>query len=394
MQRGALQPPVADAVSPSMDRRTFVASTAMAALGFGRARAQAVPPESRITALREAASSPDPFARFKDGPIARLAPEEEAQRVTASSAPTGAPGRWVRRASLPIAVSEMIWATAWAERIHIVGGYGEGRVDRAYHHVYDPARDRWFEAAPLPRGANHIAVASDAGRVYALGGFTEQNRHADNSAYAYDVATDRWTSIAPLPRPRGTASAVAFKGKIHLIGGASEPASERASVAWHEVYEPQADRWETHKPLPGARDHAGAVAYGDAIHIVGGRFNTFEYNTGLHHAYFPARETWEARAPMPTARSGHGLVVYRDRFFAMGGEGGILASGQIRDPHVFGQMESYDPKSDRWQSHAPMPTPRHSVGAAAVGGWIFVAGGGAVTGGAVQSAINEAFTLE
>lgn len=51
-------------------------------------------------------------------------------------------------------------------------------------------------------------------------------------------------------------------------------------------------------------------------------------------------------------------------------------------------MESYDPASDRWQSHAPMPTPRHAVGAVTIGDWIYVAGGGAV-----QSAVHEAFTL-
>ena len=357
------------------------------------ARAQNLPPDGPVASLPEVTPAAEPFARLKGGPIAALAPEEEAERVTASPAPAGEPGRWTRRASLPIARSEMIWATASMGRIHVIGGYGEGRVDRAYHHVYDPARDRWLDAAPLPRGANHVAVAADRGRVYALGGFIEQNRHSDGNAYAYDVATNRWTTIAPLPRPRGAAAAVALDGRIHLIGGATEPATERASIAWHEFYDPQADRWQTLKPLPGARDHAGVVAYDGAIHIVGGRFNTFEYNTALHHVYLAARDTWEVRAPMPTARSGHGLVVYRDRFFAMGGEGGRLARGQILDARVFGEMESYDPKTDRWQSHAPMPTPRHSVGAASVGDWIYVAGGGAVTGGAVQSAINEAFTL-
>ena len=54
--------------------------------------------------------------------------------------------------------------------MHIVGGYGEGAVNRAYHHIYDPAADRWLLGAPLPRGANHVAVAADATRVYAFGG--------------------------------------------------------------------------------------------------------------------------------------------------------------------------------------------------------------------------------
>ncbi len=84
--------------------------------------------------------------------------------------------------------------------MHVVGGYGEGRVDRTYHHVYDPGGDRWYDAAPLPRGANHVAVCADAGRVYALGGFIEQNRNPDHNAYVYEVASDRWSKIAPLSR--------------------------------------------------------------------------------------------------------------------------------------------------------------------------------------------------
>jgi len=377
---------------PRVNRRIVLAGVA-GALSARAAAAQHGAPES-VAPLPQAPSSPEPFAALRGGGAPHhLTPDEAAQRVTQSPAPPGPPGRWVSRAPLPLPRSEMAWATAWAGRMHIVGGYGEGRVDRAYHHVYDPASDAWFNAAPLPRGANHVAVAADAGRVYALGGFLEQNRNPDPNAYAYDVAADRWTAIAPLPRPRGAAAAVALDGKIHLIGGAAAPTQERASVGWHEVYDPQRDRWETLKPLPGARDHVGSAAYGGRIHIIGGRFNTFEYNTPLHHVYLPERDTWEERAPLPTARSGHGLVVYQDRLFAMGGEAGVIERGQITQARVFGQTESYDPRADMWRSHAPMPTPRHAVGAVAIGDWIYVAGGGAVTGGAVQSAVHEAFSL-
>ena len=86
-------------------------------------------------------------------------------------------------------------------------------------------------------------------------------------------------------------------------------------------------------------------------------------------------------------------MVYRGRFYAMGGEGGILTGGVPQQATVFGEMESYDPASDSWQRHAPMITPRHAVGAVTIGDWIYVAGGGAVLGGSVQSAVHEAFTL-
>jgi N-acetylneuraminic acid mutarotase len=375
-----------------MDRRTFLATGfATAALG-AEAFAQHT---SHPPALKEAPPSPAPYSRLRDGDfVHHLEPAQEAQRVFDSPAPKGPQGRWISRAPLPIPRSEMAWATAWAGRMHIVGGYGEGRVDRAYHHVYDPAADRWFDAAPLPRGANHVAVAADAGRVYAFGGFVQQNRDPDTNAYAYDVAANQWSAIAPLPRARGAAAGVVLNGKIHLIGGGAAPVQERASVGWHEVYDPQADRWEMRKALPGARDHVGCVAHEGVIHIIGGRFNTFEYNTDLHHVYLPDRDTWQERAPIPTARSGHGLVVYRGRLFAMGGEAGVLEQGVPRQAKVFGQMESYDSKTDSWQQHAPMLTPRHAVGATVLGDRIYVAGGGVVLGGSLQSAVHEAFTLE
>jgi N-acetylneuraminic acid mutarotase len=186
---------------------------------------------------------------------------------------------------------------------------------------------------------------------------------------------------------------VALGGRIHHIGGASNPERERASVGWHEVYDPQADRWELRKPLPGARDHAGVAVFGNRIHVIGGRFNTFEYNTALHHVYLPEEDSWEERAPMPTSRSGHGLVLLRGRLFAMGGEGGLIRRGRITSGRVFGQMESYDPASDTWQHHAPKPTPRHGLGAAVLDEWVHVAGGGPVTGGSLQTSTHEAFTL-
>ncbi|NKJ39350.1 kelch repeat-containing protein [Rhizobium sp. SG570] len=54
--------------------------------------------------------------------------------------------------------------------------------------------------APLPRGANHIAVVADGDRLYALGGFLEQNRTPDDNAFVYDLKADSWRSIARLSR--------------------------------------------------------------------------------------------------------------------------------------------------------------------------------------------------
>jgi hypothetical protein len=40
-----------------------------------------------------------------------------------------------------------------------------------------------------------------------------------------------------------------------------------------------------------------------------------------------------------------------------------------------------------------MTTPRHGLGAVAIGDTLYVAGGGPIVGGSIQSSIHEAFTL-
>lgn len=314
-------------------------------------------------------------------------PEEAAiQNVFDSPAPRAVrPGRWTARAPLPLPRSEMAWAVAMGGRMHLVGGYGEQRVDRPYHHVYEPERDAWRTAAPLPLGANHVGVAVVSDTLFALGGFTEQNRKPHAECFAWSARDDRWRRIAPLPRACGSIACVDVGGKVHGIGGAiGDTFDTKKSVDWHVVYDPQADRWTQAAPLPTARDHVGAVTANGVVHVIGGRVDSFHTNSNLHHAYDPRTDKWTPRNPLPTARSGHGAVLVGNRIFVMGGEG---------TNRVFGQNEAYDIGADSWQQYAPMRTPRHGLGAVAIGETIFVAGGGPVMGGGVQSAVHEAFTL-
>jgi hypothetical protein len=299
-------------------------------------------------------------------------PEIHAQQaVTDSPAPKAAQqGRWSPRAPLPVPRTEMAWAVAYRGRMHLVGGYAEQRVDRPYHHAYDASADRWEELPPLPRGANHVGVATLGERLYAFGGFIEQNRTPHDEAFVFDG--EKWTRIRRLPEACGAMACIALGDRVHLIGGAIG-SDWRRSIDWHLVYDPQADRYDRRQPMPVGRDHTG-IAVVDSFHT----------NSNLHHSYDPATDRWTFRTPLPTARSGQGTVLYRGRVFVMGGEG---------TNRVYGQNEAWDPATDRWESYAPMLTPRHGMGAVVLGDAVHVAGGGPQMGGGVKSAINEAFTL-
>jgi Kelch motif len=310
-----------------------------------------------------------------------------AQRSYDSPAPKAAnQGQWSARPPLPLPRSEMAWAVAHANRMHVLGGYAEQRVDRPYHHVYDPASSRWLDAPPLPRGANHVGVAVMEGRLFAIGGHLDQNRKPDDLCFALDFAAGRWSKIAPLPNRCGAVAVVAYRGRIHAVGGAiGDTSAAKKSIDWHLAYDPGADRWEKRAPMPTGRDHTGTLVVGPYIHVVGGRVDNFHTNSNLHHVYDGTKDAWEVRRPLPTARSGHGAVLYRGRIFVVGGEG---------TDRVFAQNEAYDPQTDRWEAYAPMLTPRHGLGAAVVGDAIHVAGGGPVMGGGVQSAVHEAFRVD
>jgi N-acetylneuraminic acid mutarotase len=292
-------------------------------------------------------------------------------------------GRWVAHALLPLARSEMAWAVEMGGKMHLVGGYGEQRVDRPYHQVYDSKADRWSDEVPLPRGANHVGVAVLDNRLYAIGGHLEQNRKPDELCFVYDGK--RWNKIAPVPNRCGAIACVALNGRIHAVGGAiGDTNVTKKSVDWHLAYDPKSDRWDKRAPMPTARDHTGTLAVGNLIHVIGGRVDSSHTNSNLHHIYDPQKDEWEMRRPLPTARSGHGAVLYRGRIFIMGGEG---------TDRVFGQNEAYDPATDTWEAYAPMPTPRHGMGAVMLGDAVHIAGGGPIMGGSVQSAVHEAFTL-
>jgi Galactose oxidase, central domain len=115
------------------------------------------------------------------------------------------------------------------------------------------------------------------------------------------------------------------------------------------------------------------------FYAIGGRTDGFDGNTDAVYAFVDG--AWEERAPMPTARGGIGSGVVDGAIVVVGGEGNTDA-----DSGVFPQSELYDPGADQWSVLSDMPTPRHGMGAAAVGSALYVPGGATVQGlGAVAT---------
>lgn len=295
------------------------------------------------------------------------------------------PGRWVRKAKMLLARTEISVAELNG-RIYVVGGYVEGSVTSFLNQEYNPATNTWKNRRRLPLGLNHVGLAAHQGKLYAFGGFIRQNRDPVSNAFVYDPQTDRWKEIASMPSKRGAVAVVSLGDKLHLIGGAhGVQRGERRSVNEHFVYDIKTNSYANRAPLPVRRDHMGLVAVSGKIHAIGGRLESFNNNSPLHHAYDPDTEKWVELAKLPTPRSGFAAALLDGLIIVIGGEG---------RQGVFNENEAYDPGTNRWIRLAPMPSPRHGTGAAVIGSMMYIPGGGPVKGGSRRSDIFEVFSLK
>lgn len=311
--------------------------------------------------------------------------------AAAATAQTGALGAWSTGVQLPIPRSEVAVA-AVGTTIYVIGGYaaagphptaldatGKVDVDQPLVQAFSLATGRWSDRAPLPRGLNHVGVTAFNGKIYAFGGFDQQNRDPVADANVYDPAADAWTALPPVPSARGSIGVAVLDGKIHLVGG-----RDVHSVGMHDVFDPVTNRYTSAAPLPVGRDHLGLVAYGGKLYAVAGRIDDFDHNTSFVDAYDPATNRWTSRAPMPSQRSGMAVVVFHDRILAIGGE---------RGGGTFTNNEAYDPQTNAWSVLTPLPEGRHGTGAVVIGDTLYLPAGGPVNGGSRQSDTLFTFRL-
>ena len=303
--------------------------------------------------------------------------------ASAAGAQSGFLGAWSKGPQLPQLRSEVSVA-AVGNTLYVIGGYAPagphptaldstGAVDVSTPLVqaYDVGTGRWSDRAPLPRGLNHVGVATLGGKIYAFGGFAQQNREAVTDANVYDPAADEWTALPPLPAALGSVAVAALDGKLHLVGG-----RDVHSVGTHLVFDPVTKRYATAAPLPVGRDHMGLVAYEGKLYAIAGRVDDFNHNTSYVDIYDPKANRWTAGSPMPSQRSGMGVALYRGQILAIGGE---------RAGGVFTNNEAYDPRTNEWRSITPLPEGRHGTGAAVIGDRLYLPAGGPVNGGSRQS---------
>jgi N-acetylneuraminic acid mutarotase len=183
---------------------------------------------------------------------------------------------------------------------------------------------------------------------------------------------DFWVPKSPMPTARGSLGAGVVDGKIYAVGGGSN----QGLLNVNEEYNPETNTWTVKKPMPTPRDRFALSVYQNKIYCIGGIIgNNLDIGaipTDTNQVYDPATDTWANLTSMPTPRMAMQSNVVDGKIYVIGG---TLGGFSMYGPYVSDKNEVYDPSSDSWSTAAPMPTPLFSYASAVVDNKIYVIGG-------------------
>jgi N-acetylneuraminic acid mutarotase len=268
-------------------------------------------------------------------------------------------------------------------------GVGAGPVIAPEAHATtrgDSGGAQWRARAPMGEARAEVGVAALRGRVYVVGGTLQRGdaapAYASTLVTSYDPRADRWRRHAPLPRPLTHVGLAALDGRLYAFGGFTGIVHlDPQRVAY--AYSPRSDRWRRLPDMPRRLGSVGVAAVNGRLHVVGGR-NSREvvevpgtdppiaqgFGTVRSHLVFdPARRSWSSAAPLPGEPRDHVGIAVLGRRLHVFG-------GRVADvADNLARHDVYDTRTRRWTTAAPLPTPRSAGASVVLGGRIVYAGG-------------------
>ena len=193
---------------------------------------------------------------------------------------------------------------------------------------YSVAADRWEPLPDLPAGRSSHAAVVTGGVLYVVGGWQLRGPDKDpvwaDTVLALDLeGGTAWRAI-PAPFKRRALAAGTAGGRIYALGGLTQEAGPVLRV---EVLDLKAGSWSVGPDLPG-----GGRLLGFGVAAASHRDRVFvSLADGNVHSLVPGAHAWELVATLEIARFMHELVSFGDQLLAVGGaaHGGYLATIEI-----------------------------------------------------------------
>jgi N-acetylneuraminic acid mutarotase len=177
----------------------------------------------------------------------------------------------------------------------------------------------------------------------------------------------RWRLEPEAPKAQVEGSAVAIGPVIYIAGG-SRPGNLRTVLA----YDTRTGGWSEPTRLPVGLNHSQVVAHRGDLYLAGGYLEGDQPSDELWR-YDPRANSWTRLPSMPQARGAAGAAVIGDKLYIVDGAPKTYYVDNPRGP--YGNLEIYDFKRRSWSIGPDAPVAVHHVGAAALGGRLYLAGG-------------------
>ena len=171
----------------------------------------------------------------------------------------------------------------------------------------------WVSKAPMHIARSDLGLTTANGKIYAIGGNTENGYIPNNEGNdykakgwitnineEYNPITDTWAFKTPMPTQRYEFAIANYQGKIYCLGGITNWVSgDITYTTVNEVYDPSKDSWQTKASLPIAISGEANIV-DDKIYVMGKGSNAT-----FNEVYDPATDTWAVKTPMSDAPSSH-----------------------------------------------------------------------------------------
>jgi N-acetylneuraminic acid mutarotase len=262
-------------------------------------------------------------------------------------------------------------------KIYVMGGITSIGCDFPISkvEVYDPQTDDWDTTkTPMPTARESFGLSAVNGKIYAIGGQTNNCSNYLSSVEVYDPVTDTWSdTLAPMTIPRGALSTSVVNGKIYAIGG-----NNGTDLTTVEEYDPVTNNWTTKADMLIARAWFSTS-------VVDGKIYAFpKWYGGPSLAqidvYDPVTDIWSPiNIPVQlggdcSASTVNGLI------YTFGGIG------------FMSDVWEYNSVSDTWLPMSPMPTGRADAPATEVNGKVYVIGGSTTSWPSHPASMVEEYT--
>jgi hypothetical protein len=219
-----------------------------------------------------------------------------------------------------------------------------------------PSDASWTTLTSLPEASFGSGAASQGGRLYLVGGFTNQ---ITPNVVAWNGTV--WGTVTPMSQARMTAGVAATQASVFAFGGLDANGVPSATA---ERLDPGAGTWSDVAAMPMARASGAAGAIGESLYVAGGQGDDGQ-PLAASFRFDPAANVWSSIAALPTPRTGVAGAVLSGRLWVIGGFDGMPSSA----------VERFDPGTGSWSSGPALPEPLWFPAAGVLDGRVWVAGG-------------------